>query len=115
MRELGVNFEALGGMRVDRVARYDTVTLEKHFEEGYRDIETLCGTSYPAYHRGDLHSELWRLALLTKGSEVPVELFRGVGIIGIDTENTTIELNNGTKYSGDLLIGADGLQSDVRA
>lgn len=115
MRELGVNFEALGGMCVDRVVRYDTVTLEKHFEEDYRDIETLCGAPYAAYHRGDLHNELWRLALLTEGSEIPVELLKGVKIVGIDTENATVELEDGTKYSGDLLIGADGLQSDVRA
>ena len=80
-------------------------------------------------HRLDLHRELERLALLAGGEDGDagsqtnggsksggsVRILKGVMITRIDTENAEIELHDGRVFNGDLLIGADGLHSEVRA
>src|SRR6187402_3349002 len=66
-------------------------------------------------HRQDLHRELERLALLPTPSNGSVKIHEGVKIIRINPQTAEIELDNGQVFSGDLLIGADGLHSDVRA
>jgi salicylate hydroxylase len=94
---------------------YNTVTLDEISLKDMGDVEGICGAPYEAYHRSDLHAELLRMARdASDPSDTPVELFRDVRIVRVDTENAAIELADGTVYQGDLLIGADGLHSAVR-
>jgi 2-polyprenyl-6-methoxyphenol hydroxylase-like FAD-dependent oxidoreductase len=87
---------------------FDTIDLGDH--------EDMCGAPHRAYHRGDLHAELLRMARETVSpAEIPVQIFKGVKITRVDVESSTIEVADGTVYSGDLLIGSDGLHSIVRA
>ena len=105
------------------------MTFEKLFFADFGDAEETCGAKHHAMHRLDLHRELERLALLSgtengdAGSQNnggcksagSVRILKGVTIIRMDTENGKMELSDGRVFIGDLLIGADGLHSEVRA
>jgi salicylate hydroxylase len=93
---------------------YDTFTNETTRLNDFGDLEESCGAPMAAFHRGDLHAELLNTARDTLPWETPVELFKGVKIVRIDSENAEIELADGTVHRGDLLIAADGLHSAVR-
>lgn len=67
-------------------------------------------------HRQDLHSELLRLATEDSPDLGPlVGLHKGVKITNIDVKEARLETEDGKVWKGDLLVGADGLHSDVRA
>lgn len=86
------------------------------FDHDYGDVESLCGAPWEAMHRRDLHGALYDLALLEDDdSQVAVKLHARAMISRVDTESATVELENGRKFTGDLLIGADGLRSVVRS
>jgi salicylate hydroxylase len=66
-------------------------------------------------HRRDLHGALYDLALQEDDDSLgTVKLHARAMISQVDVENAAIELEDGRKFSGDLLIGADGLRSVVR-
>jgi salicylate hydroxylase len=116
LRELGFDFKKGDGVRQQYIRKYNAVTFSTIFNDDYGDVESLCGAPWVAMHRQDLHKTLWDLALQDDGdSELPVKLHTGVVVSHVDTENASIELHDGRKFSGDLLIGADGLRSVVRA
>lgn len=105
------------------------MTFEKIFFADFGDAEETCGAKHHAMHRLDLHRELERLALISGAEEADdrsertgtckavgsVRILKGVTITRIDTENAEIELSDGRVFAGDMLIGADGLHSEVRA
>ncbi|SPO01434.1 related to salicylate 1-monooxygenase [Cephalotrichum gorgonifer] len=65
-------------------------------------------------HRVRLHNELKRVATSDEGSGPPAVLHKSSKVAEVDPENATITLESGAKYSGDLIIGADGISSVTR-
>ncbi|KAJ7679210.1 FAD/NAD(P)-binding domain-containing protein [Mycena polygramma] len=65
-------------------------------------------------HRSDLHDELKRLAT-GEGEGPPALLLLGSKVTACDTEAGTITLDNEKTVQGDLVIGADGVHSIIRA
>ncbi|KAF4630292.1 hypothetical protein G7Y89_g7841 [Cudoniella acicularis] len=117
LREFGFDFKKVGGVAIKSQQTYDASTFEKIVERNWGEMERICGAPYEAMHRQDLHNELLRLALDNSNydHETAFQLHRGVTIVRVDAENATIELDDGRIFSGDLLIGADGIHSKVRA
>jgi salicylate hydroxylase len=60
-------------------------------------------------HRADL-----QIALVERAKEVGVEFFLGERVDAIDFDKTTVKTVAGNIYSGDLIVGADGLWSRCR-
>jgi salicylate hydroxylase len=115
LRELGFDFKKGGGVRQQHLRLYNAKDLSPIVEHDYGDVETLCGAPWQAMHRRDLHGALYDLALQDdEDSQVPVKLHARAMISHVDIENAAIELEDGRRFSGDLLIGADGLRSVVR-
>ena len=65
-------------------------------------------------HRVDLHSGLKETAFDPKGKGPVPELHLGCDIAKIDSAEGFVELDDGRKFTGDLIIGADGNRSISR-
>lgn len=116
LKALDFDFVKVGGVHMQYLRVYDASTFTPLAVNDFGDARTLFGAPHEAMHRQDLHGELERLALLNDvHPEVPAKLHMGVRIVRIDTESAEIEVDDGRIFSGDLLIGADGIHSAVRA
>lgn len=79
----------------------------------YTELEKQYGYSYYLYHRVDLHNGLKALALEANPGENEAILHLSSEVTEIDCENGTLTTRDGTKYSKDLLIVADGVHVSV--
>jgi 3-hydroxybenzoate 6-monooxygenase len=111
---LGVG-EAARGMAVyiDQLRLMDALTAEEITHVDLRDaFRTRFGNPYAVVHRGDLHGVFLRAcrdsALIDLRVGCEVTEYRQ------DGESVTAHLANGDRVTGALLIGADGLWSNVR-
>ena len=68
---------------------------------------------YAVIHRADLHQAL--LAACRGCDRIALETSRQVVAIADDGERVTVETEQGVRYRGAALVGADGLWSQVRA
>ncbi|KZT35192.1 FAD/NAD(P)-binding domain-containing protein [Sistotremastrum suecicum HHB10207 ss-3] len=78
------------------------------------DLKSKYGAPYYMCHRVDLHVELKYLATETDGDGRPCVLHLGTGVSALDSEYASITLVDGTVVTGDLVIGADGINSSIR-
>ncbi|KAL7270265.1 hypothetical protein RUND412_007033 [Rhizina undulata] len=65
-------------------------------------------------HRVDLHNKLKEMAVDPNRKGPPVEIHTSSRVLEVDTETATITLEDGTKHTGDVVIGADGVNSALR-
>ncbi|KAI5207273.1 hypothetical protein E4T38_03374 [Aureobasidium subglaciale] len=65
---------------------------------------------YYVVHRADFHDAMHKLAL-----ELGVEVLVSSRVVRYNSEDAAVETANGRKYSGDLVIAADGVKSLARA
>ncbi|OJI99413.1 hypothetical protein ASPVEDRAFT_124547 [Aspergillus versicolor CBS 583.65] len=114
---------------------YDTFRLGKELEEarglvdeGFRVYSTdgelvnhvslttksEYGASRIVYHRMDLHDALKKAALSANRDGEPVEIRVSSRVVGCDPLNGSVELENGDRLEGDVIIGADGIHSVLR-
>ncbi|GAA1936216.1 3-hydroxybenzoate 6-hydroxylase [Microbacterium aoyamense] len=67
------------------------------------------GAPYCVIHRTDLHS-----LLLAEARRLGADLHVATEIVSVDTSAGTARTADGRTYSGDVVIGADGLRSSLR-
>lgn len=60
-------------------------------------------------HRVRLHEELKRLATSPGGEGTPATLRTSSRVAAVDVDTATVTLEDGTSFSGDLVLGADGV------
>lgn len=87
--------EGISGKTLGRISFHD-------FEERY-------GAPYVVIHRADIHQILHQHAV-----KAGVDLRLNSKVIQYDFENGGVLLGNGQKLHADLVVGADGINSDAR-
>ncbi len=112
---LGVG-EALAGAAIEPsesvYRKFDSA--EVIVRAGVKDrMREAYGAGYYLIHRADLHAILMKAVLAND----PDSICPGYGVAGIDQNDAsvTVSFENGESVSGDLLIGCDGIHSQVRA
>jgi 3-hydroxybenzoate 6-monooxygenase len=111
---LGVG-EAARGMAVyiDQLRLMDALTAEEitHVDLG-EAFRARFRNPYAVVHRGDLHGVFLRAC---QNSD-PIELRVSSEVVGYeqDGSSVTVKIANGDRVTGSLLIGADGLWSNIR-
>jgi len=111
---LGVG-EAARSMAVyiDQLRLMDALTAEEITHVDLREVfRARFGNPYAVVHRGDLHAVFLRACR----SHELIELRVSSEVIGYDQDGSSVtaRLANGGRVTGCLLIGADGLWSNVR-
>ncbi|KAJ9144666.1 3-hydroxybenzoate 6-hydroxylase 1 [Pleurostoma richardsiae] len=113
LRRLGVYPEKFGANPLNGIIEYD------HLGELRLDIdlrESLKVWQHPwlLSHRVQLHNELKKAATEAAGEGRPAVLRTSSRIVDVDPSTATVTLSDGSKFSGDLVVGADGVGSAIR-
>ncbi|KAL4807497.1 hypothetical protein BDV18DRAFT_168012 [Aspergillus unguis] len=72
------------------------------------------GANRIVFHRKDLHDALKKAALTNDREGNPVEIKVSSRVVSCDPLNGKVDLENGEKVEGDLIVGADGIHSILR-
>ncbi|KAG7449471.1 FAD/NAD(P)-binding domain-containing protein [Guyanagaster necrorhizus] len=73
------------------------------------------GDPWVMAHRVDLHNELMRVALEPEKTGPPAQLRLDSQVASCNVDACTVSLVDGTIYSADLIVGADGIRSTIRS
>lgn len=112
LSNLGLSFERARACVIHVLETCNSITLERTSSLHLDDVEERFGAHVWSVHRVDLHQELLRLALDGNGA---ASLHLGVRIRKVDHESGNVELEDGSNYSADLVVAADGVHSLVRS
>ncbi|ESW96628.1 hypothetical protein KL918_000584 [Ogataea parapolymorpha] len=78
------------------------------------ELDPYCARKYGCkslhIHRGDFHK-----CLVERARELRITILVNSGIVEIDLDHNIAITHDGHKYHGDVIIGADGLNSNVRS
>ncbi|KAH6649269.1 hypothetical protein F5144DRAFT_480371 [Chaetomium tenue] len=107
LRRLGVFPEVFGANPVNGVAEYDGEGNVK-FDLDLRKPLAIWQHPWVLSHRVRLHEELKRKALSTDDEGTPAVLKTSSVVTTVDPDTGTVTLEDGSSFSGDLVLGADG-------
>ncbi|KAI9732767.1 MAG: hypothetical protein M1834_003705 [Cirrosporium novae-zelandiae] len=112
--KFGVPDEELGANLMQRFVDY-TQSGETNNEVEVDQQSHLWQHSWLLAHRVYLHNALKQKATTPKGKGKPAELRTSSKVVDIDCDKAIVILENGEKFQGDVVIGADGVHSKARS
>ncbi|KAL7793748.1 hypothetical protein V8C37DRAFT_409514 [Trichoderma ceciliae] len=114
LERLGFSFAKARTCNIKTWNTIDGVTYNTLNSLDLSNSEQVFGTPLRTVHRVDLHNELLRLATTPgQGLSRPVTLKLSCQVVEAHYDGTVI-LHDGSRYSADVVVGADGLRSVVR-
>ncbi|KAF1816415.1 FAD/NAD(P)-binding domain-containing protein [Eremomyces bilateralis CBS 781.70] len=113
LRRLGLFAEDIGGNPTLGIVQY-TAAGNLTFNLDLRKPNLLWKHSWLLVHRAHLHKALYRFAADPAGKGNPAEMKISSCVASVNAEVSTITLENGDVFKGDVVIGADGVHSITR-
>ncbi|KAK3897627.1 hypothetical protein C8A05DRAFT_47831 [Staphylotrichum tortipilum] len=112
LRRLGVFPETFGANPVNGITEYEGTALK--FDLDLRKPLSVWKNPWMLSHRVALHEDLKRQATSPDGAGVPAVLKTSSPVTAVDPDTATVTLEDGSSFSGDLVLGADGVSSVTR-
>lgn len=114
LQHIAVATDNLGGNSADYITELDkngNIQMHVSTEESLREY------IYPwqLVHRADLHTALKLKSLSESGKGKPVNIHLSSKVTKIDEEKGEVILKSGEVFKGDIVVGADGIHSEVRS
>lgn len=114
LERLGFSFDKARTCRIEAWNSIDGITYNTPNSLDLSNSQKAFGTPVRAVHRVDLHTELLRLATMPgEALSQPVTLRLSNQVAEAHPDGTII-LQDGSKYTADVVVGADGLKSVIR-
>lgn len=113
LRRLGLNTEDFGANLCTGFAQYDGMGNIKKRVDMQAFLQAY-DSPFELIHRADLHDALKQLALDEPGRGPLPQLHLGCRITETDIAQGSVSLEDGRVFSGDIIIGADGVHSVCR-
>ncbi|KAH8594828.1 hypothetical protein B0O99DRAFT_512843 [Bisporella sp. PMI_857] len=114
LRRMGMVPEDYGANQTEWVSEYRP-SGELVFSKDVRHLSSVFPYPWQLIHRVDLHNALKDIATSQRGKGTPAILRLRSKVVSIDVEAPSITLDDGSTHVGDLVIGADGVHSKLRA
>jgi len=109
LRRFGLKPEDIGANVMESFLEFDYKgTLQKDISTGGEGA-AMWQNPWQLAHRVQLHNELKRMATTKEGKGPPAVLHTSAEVIDIDPQKGTVTLKDGKVYTGDLVLGADGV------
>ena len=87
----------------------DSISKLGHYD--FSGFEDAFGSPYLLSHRVDLHEALRQMATSPNGPGTPAKLLNGAHVVSFNAEAGSVELADGSTFSADLVVAADGVRS----
>lgn len=87
---------------------------ERVFLKDVRMLANVFPYPWQLVHRVDLHNALKELATSSDGKGPPAILHLRSRVRSVDIDAPELMLEDGSRHSGDLILGADGIHSSIR-
>ncbi|KAB8079682.1 hypothetical protein BDV29DRAFT_196799 [Aspergillus leporis] len=114
LEQWGVNVKAAKPVILKKLIMRDWSTGAVKSEYGLGDYKSKFGTDYNNFHRIDIHKELLKSAFEELGEGPKGTLEVNHKAIALDAEAGTIQFENGSSATADLIVAADGIRSSSR-
>ncbi|KFY17055.1 hypothetical protein V492_00915 [Pseudogymnoascus sp. VKM F-4246] len=114
LRRMGMIPEDHGANLTEWVSEYRP-DGEMVFRKDVRPLSSVFPYPWQLIHRVDLHNALKDIAMSREGKGLPVVLNLRSKVVHINIDTPSLTLEDGSTYTGDLIIGADGVHSKLRS
>ncbi|KAE8377510.1 hypothetical protein BDV26DRAFT_263388 [Aspergillus bertholletiae] len=114
LEQWGVDVKAAKPVILKKLIMHDWSTGAVQSEYGLGDYKAKFGTDYNNFHRIDIHKELLKSAFEEPGEGPKCTLKVNHKATALDAEAGTIQFENGTSATADLIVAADGIRSSSR-
>jgi 2-polyprenyl-6-methoxyphenol hydroxylase-like FAD-dependent oxidoreductase len=114
LRRLGIFAEEAGANPMQRLTEYTAAGVETR-SMSTEESSKMWQHPWLLAHRVHLHETLRKVATSPNGKGQPVQLLTSSKVVNVDPINATVTTEDGKKFDGDLVLGADGVHSVTRS
>ncbi|PSK48602.1 Ubiquinone biosynthesis monooxygenase COQ6, mitochondrial [Elsinoe australis] len=114
LQRMGLYIEKVGGNAMNGVAMF-LPNGKKIMHADMRESNKQWQHPWHLVHRAHLHTAIREAAVSSEGKGKPCDLKLSSKVVSVDTENAKVTTESGEVFSGDVVLGADGVHSVCRS
>ncbi|KAK5105815.1 hypothetical protein LTR62_002118 [Meristemomyces frigidus] len=114
LRRMGLKVEEIGAVECIGVVEYLPHNGALKYEINTSKMAKMWAHPWHLAHRAHLHTALKEMATGAAGKGTPAKLHTSSRVKSVNPETATVEFEDGTTVTGDVIVGADGVHSRTR-